>query len=278
MVAYYPAGYGSAEQALTSNFLFDWHNWETIKSHAPQFALHDVDGDLISNQDEWLVLQSDPVFRYSLHTTLHDGEVDSDGDGLMNYMELNNYHSNPLLADTDADGLDDGTEVLGWWINGMTMTSDPNLKNTDNDYFTDVEEYIYRFNPRDSVDPIDLSQLKPTSFKDSDTYDKISFFVAGQPRVASFRITVLLFDGASGCWCAYMSTIYTTSGSTSTFSTEVVFTRAGIYSSAMVTIEAFYAASATGLKLGEATSYYYVALSVGSKSGGGGGGPEPAPW
>jgi hypothetical protein len=36
---------------------------------------------------------------------------DTDGDGLSDYDELNIYHTSPYLADTDSDGIPDGTEV-----------------------------------------------------------------------------------------------------------------------------------------------------------------------
>ena len=47
--------------------------------------------------------------------------------------------SNPLVVDTDGDGLNDGYEVLIWG-------SDPTLVDTDGDGFNDAEDYWPTFN------------------------------------------------------------------------------------------------------------------------------------
>jgi hypothetical protein len=36
---------------------------------------------------------------------------DTDGDGLSDYDEINIYHTNPYLADSDGDGINDGQEI-----------------------------------------------------------------------------------------------------------------------------------------------------------------------
>lgn len=37
--------------------------------------------------------------------------ADTDGDGLTDFYEINTYHTNPLKRDTDGDGYPDGIEV-----------------------------------------------------------------------------------------------------------------------------------------------------------------------
>jgi hypothetical protein len=58
----------------------------------------DMDGDGLSNTQE-NVLGTDPQ------------NPDTDGDGLMDGVEVNAHGTNPANADTDGDGLTDGAEV-----------------------------------------------------------------------------------------------------------------------------------------------------------------------
>jgi Bacterial Ig domain/Bacterial TSP3 repeat len=80
-------------------------------------------------------------------------KIDSDGDGLSDDQELNNYRTNPLVNDTDGDILSDGKEVNGWsWAieekRGCTPTSgchihktNPLNPDTDGDGNDDYYEY-----------------------------------------------------------------------------------------------------------------------------------------
>ncbi len=38
-------------------------------------------------------------------------KIDTDGDGVSDYDEVNTYHTNPLKVDTDGDGFSDGAEL-----------------------------------------------------------------------------------------------------------------------------------------------------------------------
>lgn len=49
-------------------------------------------------------------FRVGLQQT-NGGGLDSDGDGLLDWYEVNVFGTNPLLADTDGDGIGDAQEV-----------------------------------------------------------------------------------------------------------------------------------------------------------------------
>lgn len=67
--------------------------------------------------------------------------VDSDGDGLSDYDEINIYGTNPNLIDTDFDGLTDYEEV-------MTHKTNPLKLDTDTDGLSDYEEIkIYGTDP-----------------------------------------------------------------------------------------------------------------------------------
>jgi len=66
---------------------------------------------------------------------------DTDGDGLKDGAEYNQYKTDPLKADTDGDGLKDGEEVNGY-------KTDPNKADTDGDGLKDGEEvHTYKTNP-----------------------------------------------------------------------------------------------------------------------------------
>lgn len=89
----------------------------------------DSDHDGISDQDETAIYHTDPQKSDTDGDGFSDGEElkngyspynpkkglklensDADKDGLSDRMELN-FHTNPLVSDTDADGFADGKEV-----------------------------------------------------------------------------------------------------------------------------------------------------------------------
>lgn len=90
-------------------------------------AQEDADGDGINNLKEQSI-GTNPAY------------YDTDHDLLSDYDELYKYHTDPLKADTDDDGVDDGTEIK----NG----TDPNKKNTQ---FTET------------ITPDDVNESKPVS-------------------------------------------------------------------------------------------------------------------
>jgi hypothetical protein len=67
-------------------------------------------------------------------------ETDSDSDGLLDRLEQR-LGTNPALADTDADGLSDGTEVLVTG-NEVTYVTNPLRADTDGDGLSDGQEVI----------------------------------------------------------------------------------------------------------------------------------------
>jgi len=83
---------------------------------------------------------------------------DSDNDGLTDYEEKNTYHTDPEVADTDGDGIDDGTEVAYWkdmhghsWDgdidgDGVNNLLDPDA---DGDGYDDGTEYAASTDPAD---------------------------------------------------------------------------------------------------------------------------------
>jgi hypothetical protein len=70
------------------------------------------------------------------------GHRDSDCDGLSNRREVMVYHTNPRVADTDGDGLDDGDEVA--------IGTDPNNADTDGDGLDDGDEVAIGTDPNNA--------------------------------------------------------------------------------------------------------------------------------
>lgn len=67
--------------------------------------------------------------------------ADSDDDGLSDAEEINEYNTDPLTADSDGDGLNDGDEVNSY-------STDPNEADSDGDGLDDGEEVNeYRTDP-----------------------------------------------------------------------------------------------------------------------------------
>ncbi len=67
----------------------------------------DIDGDGLTNSEEDL-LGTDPII------------ADTDGDGLTDGDEVNIYNTDPLISDTDTDGLTDGEEVYIYGTDPLT--------------------------------------------------------------------------------------------------------------------------------------------------------------
>ncbi|MFT5288761.1 MAG: hypothetical protein ACI82F_000818 [Planctomycetota bacterium] len=70
--------------------------------------------------------------------------ADSDGDGLLDIEETSVHGTDPLEADTDDDGLDDGIEVLTYGC------ADPLNPDTDGDTLSDGDEVLIGTNPCDA--------------------------------------------------------------------------------------------------------------------------------
>lgn len=108
----------------------------------------DADGDGLADEQE-TALGTDPVL------------ADSDADGVSDSDEIDFYGTDALETDTDGDGLDDGEELL-------TYSTNPLLDDTDGDSVLDGEEASGDSDPLDAVSlpatptPIPTSTPEPT--------------------------------------------------------------------------------------------------------------------
>jgi len=94
-------------------------------------ATTDLDGDGVNNRLEYQS-HSNPLV------------TDTDADGLTDSQEIGTYHTDPSRKDTDGDGLSDQAEVI-------THHTDPLDTDTDNDNYSDLIEVLYGGNPNDGT-------------------------------------------------------------------------------------------------------------------------------
>ena len=110
----------------------------------------DTDGDGLNDYYEVFGTYTDPTKSDSDGNGVNDGDEDFDDDGLTNLEEflnntypysndsdndgdeVKNYGTNPLVADTDGDGLEDGDEII--------LGTDPLVQDTDGDGVIDSKE------------------------------------------------------------------------------------------------------------------------------------------
>jgi hypothetical protein len=122
-----------------------------------------------------------------------DGFEDPDMDGLTNKEELVDFGTDPVVADTDADGIDDGEEVVAGTDGFVT---NPLLADSDGDGVRDGLEVATGSDPNDPSS-INLAaalsglEVSPTNF--------VLFFntVFGEEASRQLTVTGLLADGTT---------------------------------------------------------------------------------
>src|SRR6185369_9344958 len=114
-------------------------------------ASNDCDGDGLTNLQEFQ-RGTNPVI------------ADTDGDGLSDGAEVNRTVGgnpaplNPLNPDTDGDGLKDGVETLtGVYVSQSDTGTDPLRYDTDADGFSDLHEIVRGTDPNSNASKPNLA-------------------------------------------------------------------------------------------------------------------------
>jgi len=113
------------------------------------------------------------LFLFVIDTQAYSDSTDTDNDGISDYEEINIYHTNPKMIDTDEDSYSDGVEIVNgyspWHLDGKKLVdvdSDEdglndaweiklgtNLVNTDSDSdgYLDGIEILHGYDPLSSL-------------------------------------------------------------------------------------------------------------------------------
>lgn len=127
----------SATSYTTVEFSMFFESWnERVDVDEPDNAV---------SFDDYRSGETEDMVMSSIEHTV--ANMDTDGDGLMDEDETSTWGSNPLRADTDADGYDDDTEV----VNGYNPNGSGKL-DSDGDGLTDYNEMTIHWTDRFDAD------------------------------------------------------------------------------------------------------------------------------
>ena len=132
-------------------------------------------------------------------------EIDTDGDGVSDYDEINVYHTNPNNLDTDGDGYSDGQELKSgfspWEKTSKKMEetdfdhdglsdrmelnfhTDPTKADTDGDGYSDGQEIKTGYNPLNPAPEKLAKKIEVNLAK-----QKLAYFLGGV-RLGEFLIS-----------------------------------------------------------------------------------------
>lgn len=123
----------------------------------------DTDGDGLSDYDELNWLEYNPLVRDTDGNGVDDGNEDADGDGLSNFEEVSLYHTDMIIVDTDNDGLTDYEEV--------ELGTDPLNPDTDSDGVSDGVEVAIGSDPLTAENVFATTLSSDRTSEDPDAID-----------------------------------------------------------------------------------------------------------
>jgi len=144
----------------------------------------DDDADGLSNDQEGMA-GTDP------------NNSDSDNDGVLDGPEVLTYNTNPLVGDTDSDGIDDRYEI----DNNLNPNSDDSAADPDSDGRTNLDEYLGGTDPNsadpapsteiilDNGDSGTLSTGSWSSYSGAEQYGSSTLYTAAGGSVENYRFT-----------------------------------------------------------------------------------------
>ncbi len=109
--------FGTSTEGIRSNIKIEADNLENnIENSAPQ-------KETKKNKSILLNKKQKIIARNETKKSIKESSLDSDGDGISNYDEINVYGTNPYKADTNGNGYVDGAEILAGFNPTSTSTT-----------------------------------------------------------------------------------------------------------------------------------------------------------
>ena len=129
----------------------------------------DTDEDGLTDYQEYYITNTNPSVYDSVIDGVSDADADCDEDGLSNIYEIA-IGTDPLLEDTDSDGLSDYEELY-------VYNTDPLVSDSDNDGLEDGAEIKLELdptNPETFGTPDAEYTVKQTILADSEVFEEIN--------------------------------------------------------------------------------------------------------
>jgi hypothetical protein len=199
---------------VKSPYFFTSTGVDNSPLHAPRSGLDGPNGmykygsagsfpDQSGGTNYWV----DIVFAYNIEVS----EIDTDGDGLADDLEIGTYGTDPTKLDTDGDGIPDGQEVALWgdrWNQDIDGDGVINLLDwdSDGDGFSDGEELAQKTDPGDKTSKVAALPMEAGEVTVDHKWKKVTFsrkflnpvVVAGGPSANDPEAAVVRVRNVTG--------------------------------------------------------------------------------